>query len=467
VRPQPAIAVPRWAALWDRVCRSDRGTWLFVFLITVAVFLPTSHWWTSQVSDAVGASWPAWQLAHHGTLNLAGQPSPPNAPWLHVPGGMVVTQRTMGVILIAAPVNLVLAWTHWGPEQTGAVTASLTSAVAMANVAVVFRAFTNPRRAVMGAVVLAFGTGMWTLASAELWTHGPTTMWLSLGLLFLTRDRLLLAGCALSPALLTRPHLAVVSAIVGIWIGLARRSPRATLVIGAPSLLALGLLLRWNDWYFGQTSVGGPYHGAISAAVRPPTDAAMTFLTNIAGTVVSGWCGIVWYTPLVLVLAAAVPVGWRHAPDWARASLVAGLVYLAIQLRVDTFTGGGTLYGNRLVLELFVLATPVVMIGYERWAAERPWRVAAVTVGATLSIGIHAVGALLPAYRRGGDFSDWTVWYPTVVVRAAGLVGALVVVGVALCVAVSIRDAVVRARMQTRTQPPADVPTLVRSTSSA
>jgi hypothetical protein len=467
VGPLPAVAVSRRAALWDRVCRSDRGTWLFVFLITFTVFLPTSHWWTSQVSDAVGASWPAWQLAHHGTLNLAGQASPPDVPWLHVPGGMVVVQRTMGAILIAVPVNLVLAWTHWGPEQTGAVTASLTSAIAIANIAVVFRAFTNPRRAVMGALVLAFGTGMWTLASAELWTHGPTTMWLSLGLLLLTRDRLLLAGCALSPALLTRPHLAVVSAIVGIWIGLARRSPRATLAIGAPSVLALGLLLRWNNWYFGETSVGGPYHGAISAAVRPPTDAAMTFLANVAGTVVSGWCGIIWYTPVVLVLAAAAPGGWRYAPDWAKASVVAGLVYLAIQLRVDTFTGGGTFYGNRLVLELFVLAMPVVMIGYERWAAGRPWRVAAVTVAASLSIGIHAVGALLPSYRRGGDFSDWTVWYPTVVVRAAGLLGALVVLGVSVCVAFSVREAISRAHAQSRTLPPPAVPPLVSSASSA
>jgi hypothetical protein len=319
----------------------------------------------------------------------------------------------------------------------------------------------------MGALVLAFGTGMWTVASAELWTHGPATMWLSLGLLLLTRDRLLLAGCALSPALLTRPHLAVVSAIVGIWIGLARRSPRATLAIGAPSVLTLGLLVRWNDWYFGTASVGGPYHGAIAAAVRPPTDTAVMFLTNVAGTVMSGWCGIVWYSPVVLVLAAAVPVGWRQAPDWARASLVAGLVYLAIQLRVDTFTGGGTFYGNRLVLELFVLATPVVMIGYERWAAERPWRTAAVTVAASLSIGIYAVGALLPGYRVGGAFSNWTVWYPALVVRAAGSLGALVVAGVTLCVAFSVREAISRARAQSRTPPPTPVPPLVRSTSSA
>ncbi|HEX4688379.1 MAG TPA: hypothetical protein VH228_16485 [Nocardioides sp.] len=431
------------------------------------MFLPTAHWWTGQVSDAVGASWPAWQLAHHGTLDLAGRTLPANVNFLHQPGGMVVAQRTMGVILIAVPVNFLLAWTHWGPEQTGAVTASLTSAIAVANIAVVFRAFTNPRRAVMGALVLAFGTGMWTVASAELWTHGPATMWLSLGLLLLTRDRLLLAGCALSPALLTRPHLAVVSAIVGIWIGLARRSPRATLAIGAPSVLTLGLLVRWNDWYFGTASVGGPYHGAIAAAVRPPTDAAVMFLTNVAGTVVSGWCGIVWYSPVVLVLAAAVPVGWRQAPDWARASLVAGLVYLAIQLRVDTFTGGGTFYGNRLVLELFVLATPVVMIGYERWAAERPWRTAAVTVAASLSIGIYAVGALLPGYRVGGAFSNWTVWYPALVVRAAGSLGALVVAGVTLCVAFSVREAISRARAQNRPPPPTPVPPLVRSTSSA
>ena len=89
------------------------------------VFALTSHWWTGQVNDAVAASWPAWQLAHHGTLDLSGTTLPPIQGFSSV-GTSVVALRTMGVVVAAIPLNLVLFWSPLRPEQVGALTAALT-----------------------------------------------------------------------------------------------------------------------------------------------------------------------------------------------------------------------------------------------------------------------------------------------------------------------------------------------------
>ena len=440
-RERSEISAP--SRVLDAVAQSGARTWFSVWALTLVIFAVTSHWWTGQVSDAIGASWPAWQLAHHGTIDLSGvQGLPEEAGFLHL-HGMVVAPRTMGVLLIAVPLNLALGWTSLTALQVGAFTASLVTAVAVANVAVVLRTLVSPRRAVLGALLLAFGTSMWTVASAELWTHGPTTMWLSLGLLFLSRERFWLAGCALAPSITTRPHLSIAIAVIGLSLGWAQRSLRPVVALAVPACAAVGVLLGWNTWYFGQTTITSPpYGGAIGVAARPLTEGLSTFGMAIVGTLVSGWCGILLYSPVIVVLAFALPAGWRAAPPYARGAMLGGLAYLAVQLRVDTFTGGGTFYGNRLVLELFVLSTPVLAVGYARWSADRPVRVPLMTSLAAVSIGIHATGVLLADYRIGGNFSLWTTWYPVMVVRAAGSVGLLVVALVTVAVLFSVRESV-------------------------
>jgi hypothetical protein len=414
---------------------SPRTTWCGLFAITATVFLLTSHWWTGQVSDAVAASWPAWQLAHTGSFDLTGAHGLPDNPFIAVVHGHTVANRTMGVVLIAIPVNLLLAWT--GLE-----------ALAVANMGLVLRAVTTPRRAVLGALLLAFGTSVWTVASAELWTHGPDMLWLSLGLLLLSRRRLWGAGLALAPSITTRPHLAATIAVLGLYLAWRQRGIRPLFALGLPAFAAVGLLVAWNGWYYGHPSIGGAYVGQVGRATALPTSASASsdFLVNVAGSLVSGWCGLLVFSPVIVVLALALPSGWRRAPAWARGALLGGLVYQVLQFRIDTFNGGGTFYGNRLMIELLVLAAPVVAIGYFAWVAGRRWRSCVTTSLAAVSVGIFTTGSLLADFRTGGSFSDWTTWYPVVVVRASGLVGVLVVGAVVLVVALVVRDAVRSAR---------------------
>ncbi|MDQ1628892.1 MAG: hypothetical protein QOI54_2636 [Actinomycetota bacterium] len=424
---------------------SGRATWLGVFGFVGVVFVLTSHWWTGQNADGVAAAWPAWQLVHHGMFDLSGLPGLPPDHWFVRAGDALVSNRTPGVILAGVPANLLLFWTHLAPEKLAAWTAALFSAGAVANIAVLLRGLVSPRLAIAASGVLAFGTAMWTVASAELWTHGPDAFWLSLGLLFVSRRRYALSGLAMAPLVLTRPHLAVVIAVLGIWEAVIRRSLRPCLAMGAPAALAMVALLLWNRWMFHAASIGGGYTYAADNATRSPWTGMEQFGENVAGALVSGWCGVLLYSPVLLALACALPAGWREAPSWARAALVGGLAYQVVQFRINGFNGGGEFYGNRLVLELFVLATPVLTVGYGRWSAGRPRRVVVTTMLAALSVAIYGTGALLADYWVGGTFSDWTTWYPQRVVQAAGFSG-LLLAGCALSAVLLTSVASVRSR---------------------
>jgi hypothetical protein len=428
-----------------RICGSDRSTWLATFVVTSLVFLVTAHWWADQNDDPAAAAWPAWQFVHQGTWDLTGASLPHNV-WFAQVHGHLVANRSMGVLLAALPMNLLLGWTHIGAESAGALTAAFVSAVAAANMSVVFRSLVSPQQAWHSAVVLAFGTPVWTVASTALWTHGPDALFLSLGLLFLSRGRHVVAGLALAPLITFRPHMAVAIALIGLWLAWSRRSARPLVALGAPAASAVIALVAWNSWYFGRPSIGGAYVGQISHAVGAQHDALWLFGQNLAGMWFSGWCGLLWYSPFVLVLVACLPAGWQAAPSWARAALVGGVGYQVVQLRVDTFTGGFGFYGNRLAIELMILAAPMAALGYARTSAHRRWVVMMATSLAALAIGVQAVGAFLTDWRVGGMFSVWTTWYPVVVVRAAGWVGWLVTGTAVLAVTLAVARAVRLAR---------------------
>jgi hypothetical protein len=431
--------------LLERVTVSGKATWRGVFAVVAAIYLVTSHWWTGQNPDSVAAAWPAWQFVHHGTFDLSGVVGRPDNEWFLHSGDQLVSNRMPGVVLAGVPANVLLLWTRLTPEQIGALAAAVISAAAIANIALLLRQLVQPRLAIAVSAVLAFGTGMWTVASAELWTHGPDAFWLSLGLLLFSRGRYLPAGLALAPLVLTRPHLAVVIAVLGLWEAADKRSLRPCLALGVPASVALATLVLWNRWLFGDSTLGGGgYTYAASNAARSPWAAMDQFGINVAGTLFSGWCGALLFTPALLVLALAMPHGWRVAPPWARAALAGGIAYQVIQFRINSYTGGGAFFGNRLILEFFVLATPLAALGYAQWSAGRPRRIVVMTVLSALSIAIHGTGAVLADYRIGGGFSDWTAWYPVLVVRASGISGVIVVsctlAGVALAGALSLRS---------------------------
>jgi hypothetical protein len=264
------------------------------------------------------------------------------------------------------------------------------------------------------------------------------------------RDRWWWAGMALAFAIMTRPHVALIALILGVGLAIHRRSWRPLFGIGVPSALGVALLTAWNRWMFGEWSVGGAYAGKMAVVADPVSTQHELgkYLLNAAGAAFTPGVGLFIFSPIALYALVWVTRS-RGLPAWTWIAAAAGLAYQLMQLRLNSYTGGGQFYGNRLMVEMVVVCTPLTAAAYTQWSAGAPWRRFRASVVAGVSIATFAVGALLPNYLVGGLASeDWTRYYPIAVLQAAGPDGVLVGCVVLLCFTVFIVDQYKRARAQ-------------------
>ena len=305
----------------------------------------------------------------------------------------------------------------------------------MANLSLLLRrAVTDSRTALACTLVVAFGTGLWVNASAELWAHGPDVFWLTLSMLALQRDRQWLAGAWLCPVIWTRPHLALLAASVGVVLAVARRSVLPLLRVGVPSLLGLSALLLWNNWLFGKPSIGGGYPGRAAAFAATGPSQLSAFGQSAAGSLISPLHGLLVYSPIVLVALPCMLVGLRRCPAWMTACVIGGLAYQVAQWKINGFTGGTGQYSYRLPIELIVLSAPAALVGYQHWRSTSARLASTARLLAGMSIAIHIIGVYwFQAYSDHDQVLDpWRTWGTAMAAGSRGTGGTFVAVAVAL-----------------------------------
>lgn len=424
--------------LHSRMLATQLSTWLSTFLLCCLIFGIGAHWYSITNIDTVAAAWPSWEFAHHGTFYLDDATNYPKIPWFSDQSGHVVSNRMAGVVLIGVPLQVLMLPFDVSPLTPATLTALLTTSAAMANLALVLRRAGGHGGAILGTTAaVAFGTGFWTNASAELWPHGPDAFWLSLAMLAVQRDRLWLVGLFLSPALWTRPHLAAVAAVLGLILAATSRSCRPLLNIGIPTTVAMAGLAVWNSFMFGKPSPLGAYQGHADALVATGPSQFQRFVESGAGSLVSPLHGVLVFSPFVLMGFVALFAARQSCPPWMLGCTAGGVAYLLLQWKVNSFTGGTGLYSYRLPLEPILLCTPMASAGYLRWR-ERAASVALITralVG--FSVGAHAVGVFWfqPLGELGQVFNPWRTWSMEVAMRSRGAAG-LGLAAVVLLVAV-------------------------------
>jgi len=260
-----------------------------------------------------------------------------------------------------------------------------------------------PRARVPSTVLFAFGTTLWSSASQALWTHGPAVFWVTLAFFFLLalegRDlkRGLLAGFALSMAVLCRPTVVVLAVPVALCVA-ASREKRIFGGLCLGGLAPMALLAAYNWRYTGSLLSGG--YGQQAAMWDTP------LWIGVLGLTVSPSRGLLWYTPAVVVSAFGALVLARRAAlsPQARRVLAGGLVGSAFTILLYgryTYWSGGWDFGSRYVAEIVPVVCLLFGLGYScmhsRWA-----RRGAVALVA-LSVGIHMLGVFVEDegwYRR-------------------------------------------------------------------
>lgn len=406
----------------DRI--SGRALWLLAFVPVLLVFLATGHW-TLNNADSVAAAWPAWALVHGGTLHLEHVANLPLDPWF-IKGahGHLVSSRMPGVVFISVPLQAAFAWTGLNAMAPSVATAALVTAGAVANVTLLFRRLSNASTALVGGLILAFGTTLWTVAGAELWTHGPDVLWLSAGLLAVANKRLALAGFLFAPAVLTRPHLIVVVLAVAAFAAWSRRRLSAIPVLCVPAALALAGVIAYNWYLFGEASIGGGTYGYAGDSLSSHGAGVFASLHSWYSTTVdimlSPMHGLVPSSPMVLLALLALRSSWRSLPDWGRGATVGGVLYLLVQARINGVYSSFGFYGDRLAIESMLLWSPLIFLaGRQLWQDGRR---AIVFVLCTASVGIELIGAAFGRVLTVPLTADpWRTWLPINVVQANGL----------------------------------------------
>jgi len=373
----PSRRTPRWV------------TACAVLLFFSAVYATTANWEESEINaDAVAAALPAWSLAAHGTIDL-----PAGAlvnPWvIERPDGNF-SNRPPGNFLVAVPAYLVAGEPESFSNAPATATAVLLTAAAMAVLFLTLTSLTSVQAAALAVVVFGFGTATWPISSAQLWPHGVGQLAAAVGLFGLATDRYLLGGLGFAGALLVRPPTAIFSAITGLWISAdaAPRRWRPVLVIGLTSLASLGLLLLYNKVVFGALGVSGGYSPQFAGnlASMPWSD----YARNVLAMFVLPRNGLFVWSPVILVALFASLREWSHAPAWAKASLIAGLVYLLVHARLNR-ASGGLAFNYRYPLEPLVLMAPMLTLGAVAWVRRGGTTRLLVVAGAAVSVLLQAL----------------------------------------------------------------------------
>jgi hypothetical protein len=324
--------------------------------------------------------------------------------------GHVVSNREPGLVFLAAAFYRIMPWTSIYNVSPASLAAALITAAAMGTLALALRRVVSPRTAWVGALIAGTATTTWTVSGTALWPHGPDQLYLAAALLALASGRALGAGLAFGLAALTRPPLAVVAAVTGIWAAIVHRSIRPVIAIGVPTATALAGFLAYSHEFWGgglqsqytAAGGGGDFQGNF-LDVGP--SAIGRFFVNVLGTLVSTERGLLFGSPFLFVLVPGLRQAWRTAPPWLRSSTVGGVLYMAVQLKANRFSGGSVFWSYRYPLEMLTLMAPLLALAWHTYTAQTARRRAWFWSLVTVSLAVQTIGAF--CFRYPIRVSDW------------------------------------------------------------
>lgn len=334
--------------------------------------------------------------------------------------GRWLSKYPPGTIVTALPVFGPLAAAYPEPVSTGRLRTfgKLTGALYAAGTVALFYLLVlrvAPSGALPASILLGFGTNLYSIAGQGLWSHGPATFLLTLGLYLNVATSGIghvarggLAGGAIGLAVATRPTTVLFLAAAAV-AGLVRRRGAETAALLVVAAIPTGLMMLYNAHHFG-TLISGGYEQEATRFTAP-------FLEGLLGLTVAPSRGMLIYTP-ALLLAPLGMWAWLHrskaAPTscnpghalpadhhdrfwpvvcWAVAALATVLLYA----KWHSWWGGWS-FGPRMLCETLPAFCLLFAIAYHRWNAR--WFRTGAALLIALSICVHAVGMFgMDAYR--------------------------------------------------------------------
>lgn len=401
----------------DPTDRNHQRAAVTVFLLLVAIFGATAQWRLPYHIDALTNAMTGWYVGNEGTVILkrheefANEDDRGEVAWITTSERGPVSQYPPGAALLAGFVYAVapgglndsnLGFSNDPEDRPRTVpmpalwpataSAVLATAGACGLLTLVFaRLGGSPHRAIAAGLVAGLATAAWSVASDASWTHGPAMLLVACTLWAAQGSRWALAGLSTAGAILVRPHLGVIAAVIGLGLLLRARDVKSFLVVGMTSSLGLGALLAYNAWLFDRLSVSGGYGSDFES--RFSSASLSWFLGNVIGGFLDPSHGLLTWAPFLVVLGAGTVLTDRR-PGWVNWSALGGLVYLVLQWRANRFSGGDGHFGYRYPLEAMTAAAPALYLGYEDWVRGQPTRERFLRIGVAIAVALQAIAAV-------------------------------------------------------------------------
>ncbi|WP_323791241.1 hypothetical protein [Nocardioides sp.] len=360
-------------------------------------------------NDTYSAGLAGWVIATTGEPwldDLAPEEYDASKTWTQVNerNGLTVVSRAPGPIMATVPAESVrhaLTGSERFSLAPQAVTAAAMTAAAVVLFFLALRRSTGIKVSLVATAAFAFTTPVWSVSANAMWTH-PITLAGILGMAcFAARERWWLVGAFGGIAVLGRLHTAIIVAVLGCGLAIARRRPAIALQVGLASLVGVVVAGLWTFWVYGRWSPTGGYRSEtaqrITTGFSGNGDSAVV---NQLGMWVSPGYGILIWTPVLLLLLPAIRRGWHQVPTWARILPLGGVLYTLAQAQLNTFTGGDGFFGYRHGLEFLATVAPCVALA----AAGHLGRVSRHLLGPLL-------GLQFAAFLLGSTTEAWYILF--------------------------------------------------------
>lgn len=276
-------------------------------------------------------------------------------------------------------------------ELLSMITASTISALSVVFLFLALERFCATRLRAFGfAMVYAFATCVWSVASRGMWQHGPSLLFLTISVWLMGKEARPATAWGvffLSLAVVTRPTNAVLVAPLAAFVFWSRPQERFRLVVAGLVPLALRSAYAWFYW-------GSPFSLAQANPIPQVANFGGNPLVGLAGLLVSPSRGLFVFSPVFLFALLAVPgVVRRRREDPIPFCLAVGALALLLISSKWTMWWGGHSFGYRLLIETLPSLTVLLAIAWERGIVARPMARAAFILCLVCSVFVNFLGA--------------------------------------------------------------------------
>ncbi|HSF32452.1 MAG TPA: glycosyltransferase family 39 protein [Candidatus Tectomicrobia bacterium] len=323
--------------------------------------------------------------------------------------GHFVSSYPVAPAILAVPfyvIPVILGVNHQSPwipflDKFSASSIALLSAVFLY---LALKRITTEKTSLVITGIYALCTSTFSISSQALWQHGPSQLFLSLGLYFLIRalqDTRFIpwSGLPLGAAIVSRPTdvLMVLPVFAYICCYHHKLLVRWVLLTIPP----LGLLLSYNYLYLGSI-----FDSGYGTTVLHPfsTYWSAPFLYGLSGVLASPSKGLFIYSPILLFAFVGIYWVWRHQNTPLLRFLSLGPILVLILYGKWHFWWGGETYGPRLVADISPFLSFYL---FPVWQMAEKRRILKGAFGflAILSLLMHTIGvsSFDPSWYKRAD----------------------------------------------------------------